>query len=377
MAIEKYKNGWRVNVHTGKTAADLPAPYTGKPRLTKVVTSSRRDAEQVEREFKQMVVDARKGSAEISANDFKDEFLNLCERTSTRQTYDFALRRFLAEYGDKPLAHWDEREARRAASSLAKGNVIVVKTFFTRAVERGHIARNPFRDIAPSTGRQVKTKEDFHKLWPLDAGKQRELFSSIIDAALSDFGPDEAALVAWQGWVGNRPGEAFALSRENVDLAADLATIDSHYDRATGESVPGTKNHLSRIVVVAPIPELRNALAAMPVRIDSPLMFTNDGRQWTQPTWHDRWKQIRKTAGVPKMRFYDLRHFCATQLLELGVDAADVAVQLGHTDGGELVRTVYGHPSEDAARDRIRHTLRTNLSADRHTVSHINEAKGA
>jgi integrase len=45
------------------------------------------------------------------------------------------------------------------------------------------------------------------------------------------------------------------------------------------------------------------------------------------------------------MNFYELRHFCATHLLELGVSHADVAVQLGHTDGGALVMCTYGHPS--------------------------------
>jgi hypothetical protein len=28
-------------------------------------------------------------------------------------------------------------------------------------------------------------------------------------------------------------------------------------------------------------------------------------------------------------------------------------VQLGHTDGGRLVMTLYGHPNEDRARDRL------------------------
>jgi hypothetical protein len=41
-------------------------------------------------------------------------------------------------------------------------------------------------------------------------------------------------------------------------------------------------------------------------------------------------------------------------LLERGVSPADVAVQLGHTDGGALVMARYGHPSEDAARDRLK-----------------------
>jgi integrase len=56
---------------------------------------------------------------------------------------------------------------------------------------------------------------------------------------------------------------------------------------------------------------------------------------------------------------YELRHFAATWMLEspedggLGLSPADVAVQLGHRDGGRLVMTLYGHPSEDFARKRI------------------------
>lgn len=49
----------------------------------------------------------------------------------------------------------------------------------------------------------------------------------------------------------------------------------------------------------------------------------------------------------------DWRHFCATQLLELGLDHFAVSIQLGHTDGGALVMSRYGHPSEDAARRRL------------------------
>jgi hypothetical protein len=39
--------------------------------------------------------------------------------------------------------------------------------------------------------------------------------------------------------------------------------------------------------------------------------------------------------------------------LELGLSHFDVSVQLGHTDGGALVMERYGHPSEDAARQRL------------------------
>ena len=61
------------------------------------------------------------------------------------------------------------------------------------------------------------------------------------------------------------------------------------------------------------------------------------------------------------MNFYELRHFCATHLLELGVSHADVAVQLGHTAGEALVMSTYGHPSEDAAHERLKRAYSANV----------------
>jgi hypothetical protein len=36
-----------------------------------------------------------------------------------------------------------------------------------------------------------------------------------------------------------------------------------------------------------------------------------------------------------------------------------IALQLGHDDGGELVRKLYGHPDSAIARERIRAAFRT------------------
>jgi integrase len=62
------------------------------------------------------------------------------------------------------------------------------------------------------------------------------------------------------------------------------------------------------------------------------------------------------------MNFYELRHFCATHLLDLGVSHADVAVQLGHTDGGALVMSTYGHPTEAGARERLKDAYGGNVA---------------
>jgi integrase len=56
---------------------------------------------------------------------------------------------------------------------------------------------------------------------------------------------------------------------------------------------------------------------------------------------------------LPEARWHDLRHFHATWLLDRGASVLDVAIQLGHRDGGELVRRRYGHPSSDLALGRL------------------------
>ena len=73
---------------------------------------------------------------------------------------------------------------------------------------------------------------------------------------------------------------------------------------------------------------------------------------------------------------YELRHFCATHLLELRVSHADVAVQLGHMDGGALVMSTYGQPSEDAARERLKRACEMHVTPLR-VAAEANEGRRA
>jgi integrase len=79
---------------------------------------------------------------------------------------------------------------------------------------------------------------------------------------------------------------------------------------------------------------------------------------WDRKSINRVWVRVREEAGLPECRFHDLRHFCATWLLDRGASDLDVAVQLGHRDGGELVRRRYGHPSTDLALGRLAEVAR-------------------
>jgi len=59
-----------------------------------------------------------------------------------------------------------------------------------------------------------------------------------------------------------------------------------------------------------------------------------------------RLHRIQDRAGLPRIRFHDLRHTFATLTLEAGVDVKTVSQMLGHTDAGFTMNT-YMHVTDD------------------------------
>jgi integrase len=84
------------------------------------------------------------------------------------------------------------------------------------------------------------------------------------------------------------------------------------------------------------------------------LLFPSVGScEVPRTTYNTIWLEARRKVGLPELRFHDLRHFHATWLLDQGASDMDVAIQLGHRDGGVQVRRTYGHPSRERALARL------------------------
>jgi len=69
-------------------------------------------------------------------------------------------------------------------------------------------------------------------------------------------------------------------------------------------------------------------------------------------TAYDKLKSILKAAGLPDIRFHDLRHTFATHALTSGVDAKTLAGILGHTNASFTLDTythVTGEMQKNAA----------------------------
>jgi len=153
-------------------------------------------------------------------------------------------------------------------------------------------------------------------------------------------------------YVGSRPGELCCIRRDDLDYGGAEVTIRYSLDGQGGEKAP--KNGRPRVVTVPP-PALA-ALKHVPTRLESPYLFhTKTGRRLSKGTLAYNFRVVRQRWGErERLELYELRHACATLLLERCLPPHVVANQLGHTDDGALVQRLYGHPSERGMREQIR-----------------------
>jgi integrase len=81
-------------------------------------------------------------------------------------------------------------------------------------------------------------------------------------------------------------------------------------------------------------------------------------RQWPKDDpirpmggWRKAWRNLRKAAGMPNFRFYDLRHLFVTELCEAGVPESVIRELAGHID--PAMTRHYSHPRMAARRAAV------------------------
>jgi integrase len=172
---------------------------------------------------------------------------------------------------------------------------------------------------------------------------------ALLDACpiLGGYAQEFRAMIQFAAWTGMRQGELFGLHWEDVSDEE----IHVRRSRKLDGSLGLPKNGTTRAILMLPPARV---LDTVPRRPADPFIFHSPrGNPLIKGTHAWSWNKVRASARLGTTRWHDLRHFCATQLLELGLDHFAVSVQLGHTDGGALVMERYGHPSVEAAKRRL------------------------
>lgn len=167
-----------------------------------------------------------------------------------------------------------------------------------------------------------------------------------------EFDPRYAALVIFAAGTGLRPGEWRALERRDLDVKSSVPTVTVRR-RLTkdGHVVDETKNGKHRRVPLRP--KVVTALAAMPSRLDTLLVFpaARGGHiglhNWREDYWHPAMVAAGfVTEGTPDRGPYALRHTYAAFALRAGLPTFTVARRLGTSV--EMIDKAYGHLAHDA-----------------------------
>ena len=144
---------------------------------------------------------------------------------------------------------------------------------------------------------------------------------------------------------GLRRGELLALLWEDLDIAERTISVTKTLSAKTGKmtvSPPKTQNSIRKVVIPTEAVEL--LVEEHEKHPDSPYMFPSPvtGNMYHPDAIGRVHKKLLKQAGLPDIRFHDLRHTFATLALQNGVDVKTLSSMLGHYSAGFTLDT-YTH----------------------------------
>ena len=152
-------------------------------------------------------------------------------RASTERRMQEALRPFIRDFADRPLDSFGRNEAMTWALAHGANVQQSVHQFFNHALARELIDRNPFARLAVSKRRrridrpdfEIITDEQYHRLRQCARASRADQYGLVIEGAILAVG--EAAM---------RPGEMFALHRDDLDFAHNQIHVRRQLDLDTG-----------------------------------------------------------------------------------------------------------------------------------------------
>jgi integrase len=194
------------------------------------------------------------------------------------------------------------------------------------------------------------------KIHPMDPSEARHFLDSLHGHRLE-------ALFAVALALGLRQGEALGLQWDDVDLGAGSLSVRHQLQRIDGRLIlVEPKTERSRRTIAIPssvIDRLREHEARQLAEklwsgskwTDSAFVFTNrNGGPLEARRVIDEFHKALNAAGMPRIRFHDLRHSCATLLLVQGVSPRVVMDILGHSEIAMTMDT-YSHVVPELQRD--------------------------
>ncbi len=305
----------------------------------------------------------------LTVAEYLDDWLTGASRSlraSTASTYERHIRlHILPTLGRLPVARLrPEQLDRLYAGLLAKGLSrtsvqhihAILRRSLSQATRRGVIARNP-TDLVDPPGR------DHPEMQVLSVDQARALLATARTGRHADL----EALYVLALTTGMRRGELLALRWADVDVSRRTLTVTGTLQRVkhsdgtstleraqpktktsmrqiplTGAAVDALKGHTQR--------QRQQRVVAGSEWADTGLVFTNERGGAVEPRnlLSRSFAPLLAEAGIPHVRFHDLRHTAATLMAAQGVHTKVVSEMLGHASIG-ITLDLYSHVTPSMA----------------------------
>ena len=212
---------------------------------------------------------------------------------------------------------------------------LMIGSAYNLAMEQKLVSRNPTQGCA-------LPKVEHKEMKTLTADQLSAFFQEARDSGVYELYYLDLA-------TGLRRGELLGLKWTDVDLDRGVLKIQRAISRQNGK------------VVEAPL-KTKNAYRILPLSADAISVLMHQRRKTGSSEWVfpspsggpmspdsvlHMLQRVLKRAGLPRIRFHNLRHTFATMALQNGVDVKTASSMLGHYSAGFTLDT-YAHVTTDA-----------------------------
>lgn len=172
----------------------------------------------------------------------------------------------------------------------------------------------------------------------------------MLDAAK---GTDVYLIAVIEAYLGIRKGEIAALKWSDIDLVNGIVHIARSRVTVSGKVIEKTPKSEAGIrdiwlgnetlqIFKAEYEKYLVETKKAGFKATGYVIHTKSGEPYVPDSISQKWERFRDANKLPKIRFHDLRHTCATTMIANGVDPKTVQARLGHSDIQVTLNT-YSH----------------------------------
>lgn len=274
------------------------------------------------------------------------------------------------------------REDRGLSGSSMKQIHTTMNHVMRRAVDLGYVMTNPLDRVSkPKAGdsdrkslnaeQMRRLRENVGDAWAGEVAafeekeqRRKDRQDKSARSYVRDVRPLSCVVAVLLGLAtGARRGEILALTWEDIDLERKTVRIEKSITDKMEIKKPKTKAGIRTIAIDEGTAKAledwkgrQRGILAMLRRVQgnsSPVCISSTGEHLEPHNFSNWWRRFRKKIGFDGLRFHELRHTQATQLLANRVDVKTVSARLGHSSAS-ITLDMYASAMPETDREAAR-----------------------